>query len=267
VELDQFLNEYFKTIKEVNDFHFKYLVENGFIFPKINYLELSRFLETATNFLLDIDPNLLEGVGEKLYQDIKSLYEFYGSFKKKVKYSEIVFYKEYLENLERYVRLKKRYEELKKAIENYNDTIKFSEEKLKFIGEKDPNYKKLKKQLVDAIYELSKHREEFSKVRDSLKELEKSESLKFFPKFNELKKIHLKKLEKILNVKIFYFDKLLWYRARQSVLVRKFFERSHIEGDFSTKTFIKYYLKNIDMKKAKNSEWIFYLNNLLKVLD
>ena len=41
--LEEFFDNYFKLIKEVNDFHFEYLVSNKFKFPKANYLELKRF--------------------------------------------------------------------------------------------------------------------------------------------------------------------------------------------------------------------------------
>ncbi|GAB6045843.1 hypothetical protein JCM11957_14410 [Caminibacter profundus] len=79
--------------------------------------------------------------------------------------------------------------------------------------------------------------------------------------------MHLKKLEKIINVKLYYFDKLLWYNASKSNLIVEFFNKSNINGDFSTKTFIKYFLKNIDMSKSHNSDWLIYLQKILKVVE
>jgi hypothetical protein len=97
--------------------------------------------------------------------------------------------------------------------------------------------------------------------------IEKREEMRFFPEFNKLKEINLKKLEKIINTKLYYFEKILWFNASKSPLVIKFFNDSHIEGNFSTKTFIKDFLKNIDISKSSNSKWYLYLQKMLKVAE
>jgi len=267
MELDSFLEDYFKLIKKVNEFHFQYLIQNKFKFPKTNYLELKNFIDTAKNFLLDLDEHLLGNLGEKLNQDIESLYSFYKNFKNKTKYVEVIFYQEYLEKLERYKSLKEEYEKLQKSIEEYNNNIISNEEKLKTIPQDTPLYKKIKKSYVDSIYEYSKQKDKFYELKKEIESIEKTEELRFFPKFNKLKKHHLLKLEKILNSKLYYFDKLLWYQASHSKNVIDFFKKANIQGDFSTKTFINYQLKNIDISKSHNSEWIMYLKKISKVIE
>ncbi len=267
MQLEEFLNDYFKEIKEVGDFHFNYLISHKFKFPKTNYIELKRFIDTAVNFLKNIDKKILEGLAGKLYGDINVLYDFYKNFEKKSQYAELVFYNEYLENMEKYKSLKEEYESLKKSIEKYTATISISEEKLKSMPSTDPGYKKLKKMYVDAIHELSKKRDRFQEVKEELANIEKKEELQFFPKFNKYKEMYLKKLEKVINVKLFYFEKLLWYNASRSRPIVKFFDEAGIEGDFSTKTFIRYFLRNIDMSKSRNSDWLNYLQKILKVVE
>jgi len=127
--------------------------------------------------------------------------------------------------------------------------------------------KKIKKVYVDSIYELSKKGDRFYEAKKLMEEIERKEELQFFPRFNKLREMHLKKLEKIINVKLYYFDKLLWYNASKSNLIVEFFNKSNIDGDFSTKTFIKYFLKNIDMSKSHNSDWLIYLQKILKVVE
>jgi hypothetical protein len=265
--LEEFLDNYFDLIKKVNNFHWEYLTTNKFRFPKANYIELKKFIDTATNFLSDIDKNILEGLAGKLYQDVNSLYNFYNDFYKKSKYTEYVFYREYLETIEKYKKLNEKVHNLKKSMEEYNLTIQTTEEQLKKISEKDPNYKKIKKTYVDSIYELSKIKDEYYEAKNEMTKIEKREEMCFFPEFNKLKEINLKKLEKIINTKLFYFEKILWFNASKSPLVVKFFNDSNIEGDFSTKTFIKYFLKNIDISKSSNSEWYLYLQKMLKVAE
>jgi len=267
VKLQEFLDEYFALIKKVNNFHWNFLIENQFVFPKNNYMDLKRFIDTATNFLRDIDDKLLVGLTGKLYQDIDSLYTYYKKFKNETQYIEVVFYKNYLDSLEEYREVKEKVEKLKSKIEEYSDLISKSEEELKYITEKDPSYKKTKKIYVDSIYELSKCKDEFYENKGKMEEIKKREEDKFFPEFKKLREMHLKKLEKIINVKLFYFEKLLWFNAQNSELIVKFFTTSHIEGDFSTKTFIQYFLKNIDESKSNNSEWLSYLKQMLKVIE
>jgi len=265
--LSEFLDNYFNNIKKVNEFHWNYLTTNHFKFPQNNYIELKRFIDTATNFLSDIDKDILSNLAGKLYQDINSLYEYYNEFYKKSKYSEYIFHKEYLETIEKYKKLKDEVEKSQKSMEEYNNIIQSSEEQLKEMSKDDLAYKKIKKRYVDAIYEFSKVKEEFYKVKKDMVEIEKSEQTKFFPEFNKLKEHNLKKLKKIINVKLYYFEKILWFNASKSPAVIKFFDDSNIEGDFSTKTFIKYFLKNIDVSKSSNSEWLGYLQKMLRVVE
>ena len=267
MKLQEFLDEYFNLIKRVNDFHWNFLIENKFVFPKNNYIELKRFIDTATNFLRDIDDKILKGLAGKLYQDMDSLYKFYTQFSKESQYSEVIFYKNYLDTLDEYREVKEKVEKLKDKIEEYTELISKSEEQLKHITQEDSSYKKIKKVYVDSIYELSKCKDEFYENKRKMETIKKREEVKFFPEFKKLRDIHLKKLEKIINVKLFYFEKLLWFNAQNSELIVKFFTTSHIEGDFSTKTFIEYFLKNIDEAKSNNSEWLSYLKQMLKVIE
>jgi len=265
--LDEFLDDYFRELKKVNEFHWAYLVTHNFKFPKSDYIELKKFIDTATNFLSEIDRNIISKLTGKLYQDINSLHKYYNEFSKKSKYTEYVFSKEYLESIERYKKLKDEVDLAQKTMEDYNSIIKATEEQLKIMSDSDLSYKRMKKKYVDAIYELSKIKEDFYKAKKSMVEIEKAEQLKFFPEFNKLKSHNLKKLQKIINVKLYYFEKLLWFNASKSPAIIKFFDESQIEGDFSTKTFIKYFLKSIDVSKSSNSEWITYLQKMLRVVE
>ena len=271
--INTFITEYFKEINDVNRFHFDFLIRNRFQFPKVDYLKLKKFIDNVTHFLQDIDDRLLDPLGAKLYNDIDSLYKFYNEMKKKTEFSEVVFYREYLETLQEYKSLKEKYETLKIKIDELNTVISKTEEQLGRYREPPKEkealaeYKRLKRKNVDSIYEYSKLKDEYSQIKKSLKAVEETEKLKFFDKFEQEKKKSFLKMEKIINCKLFYYDRLLWYRAKNSREINKFFENSHIDGDFSTKTFIKYFLKNIDSSKAKNKEWIVYLTEILKVVE
>jgi hypothetical protein len=272
-EIDIFLESFFQEIKDVSEFHLNYLRKNSFVFPDVDYIQLKRFMDTATNNLYNLEPHLLSGLLGKLYQDIKSLYEYYQKFKSQVKIPQIIFHKQYLSRINLYKELSTKLQVATENMEQFRSTMESTENELKMYKEapKDTEllnkYKNLKKRNVDAIYYFSEYKDEFIDIKSKLVEFEKNEELEFFPKFKDLKDKYLSSLENILNSKMFYFNKLLWYEAQKSETITRFFEESNIDGDYSTKTFIKYYLKNIDISKANNSEWLTYLNKILKVLD
>jgi hypothetical protein len=74
-------------------------------------------------------------------------------------------------------------------------------------------------------------------------------------------------LREIIQTKSYYLDKLLWELAADSQTIAKFFRQARIEGDYSTKTFISYYLRNIDINKSSTSDWHNYLREALKVFE
>ena len=53
-----------------------------------------------------------------------------------------------------------------------------------------------------------------------------------------------------LNVLAYRFDKELWRSAKRSKPVQKFFTEARIEGLYSSKTYMKYYISKLDIKKA-----------------
>jgi DNA repair exonuclease SbcCD ATPase subunit len=263
----EFIEKYFAKLKEVNDFHLSMIDGYGFKRPRINYILLKRFIDNAISFLSKIDDKLLNGLLLKMFRDVKSLFEYYQQVKEKTKYPEVIFYQEYLENLPEYKELKDEYETQKALLEELNSKIQRYEDQLKRLNKDDEQYRKTNRMYVDALHKYSKIKDEFNNVKNRLKIYEEAQRSKFFSEFEKVRNQELQKLEDILNVKLYYFDKLLWDKAKKSYDIVKFFESANIDGDFSTKTFIKYFLKNIDTTKSKNKEWFDYLKRILRIVE
>ncbi len=267
MSIDEFLEEYFKLIEKVNEFHWEYLTTNKFIFPKNDYFQLKHFIDTAVNFLLDIEPNLFDNLSSKLFNDIQSLYQFYNQFHKKSEYHKLVFYNEFLNQIENYKKLKQEFENTKNKMKKHYSIIEEKESLLNKIDSKDTQYKTIKKDYVDALYYYSKEKENYYALKEEIETIENRYKDEFKNNFIKLRDKNLLKLKKIISTKLFYFDSLLWYRAYQFESIMIFKEKSNIEGELSTKTFIKYFIKNIDIEKSQNSQWYNYLQTILKVID
>ena len=70
-------------------------------------------------------------------------------------------------------------------------------------------------------------------------------------------------LEKIIIIKTYYLEQTLWFKAKESQAIENFFETARIKVDYSTKTFIQYYLKNINVGQSKSDGWHAYLQECL----
>lgn len=273
LNVDEFLYNYYNETAKVTSFHLEYLNRNSFAKPSIDYFKLKRFIDTATNNLYSMDPTLLSGLLGKLYQDIKALYEYYATFVKTVKVPSMIFYKDYLNKIEYYKKMRIESENLQEKMEHFKEMMDQSTMKLKTykaVPKKEDEiqiYKSIKKQNVDSIYYFGEYREKYVKLKSELLSFEKKEEKKFLPRFTELKDRYTNELETIINTKYYYFDKLLWFEAQKSLIIQQFFDEADINGDYSTKTFISYYLKNIDVSKANDSEWINYLQSIVKSLE
>ncbi|NPA10845.1 MAG: hypothetical protein GXO62_01215 [Epsilonproteobacteria bacterium] len=267
----EFFKHFFAEPLDVIAHHKRQIQAYNLIEPKINYIDLFKFLTSAANFLYEIDFDVISGLPTKMYKDIEALIEYYKKIKKLN--PSHVFYNIYLPSLPEYKKLVDTIESLEKNISKYETIQKSAENELsKFpqVPKKEEDlkvYKSLKKKQVDAIYYVGKYKEDLEKAKEALNELEKKEEQKFFSKFDEFKNMITEELRKIINTKLYYFDKLIWYNASKSAKVNKFFKNSNIKGDINSKTFLKYQLQHIDEAKTLNSDWISYLKSLIKVIE
>ena len=54
------------------------------------------------------------------------------------------------------------------------------------------------------------------------------------------------------------FDRQLWEAAEKSLAIRSFFKSANVEDDFSSITFLKYYIKGLDKAKFNNEHKLLY---------
>ena len=257
--MEKFLANRFNNDLEVIEFHTNFLKNNRFKKPKIDYLKLYKFLINAVNFLKDIDPDFLETIGYKMYEDVTSLMFFKNKWhKKRVNYYK--YFQEYLNTIPSWKEKSKKLEDIKKNMADLQKIIKTTEIYLK--AHKDD--KAAKKKNVDAIYEYSLLKDEFEKLKDELGDREKNLEKNFRKIFDYFSEDIIKNLNYILNIKLFYFSLLIFNHANNSYLINKFALKSGVE--LSMRSMIEYFIKNYEISE-NNLEWVNYLKDILKEIN
>lgn len=227
--VDDFLDDFFNDEYEVVRFNINFLEDNNFTYQtKIDYMKLNRFLATAINTIKSTDNQIIDPLIVKFYKDIVYLNDFYKSFIIKSKHTDTVL-KKFIKSVGGAEGI---YARAERAINKGKNS-------------RAPKPEELKEILVEA-------KDKFSKEFESKRDYYKSE------------------LKKIINTKTFYFDKTLWSGARRSRAIIDFFKKSSMddkEDELSTKTFIKKFLKTIDISHSKDPEWHSYLQKVVKIMD
>lgn len=254
--MENFLLDRFSKDLDVVSFHKNFLKRNGFKEPKLNYLKIYRFLINAVNFLKDIDPDFLDAIGNKMYEDVTSLAYFMKEWeKKKLNYHK--YFQEYLNTLPDFKKRARRYKDIKEKMASLQKVIKSTEVYLKSHSDD----KKAKREYVDAVYEYSLLKDEFEKLKDELENKEQELEKRFKKIFEEFSNSIIDSLKKILNTKLFYFSALVFAHAKNSYLINKFAIRSGV--DLSMKSMVEYFIRNYEVS-GKNIEWVNYLKEVLK---
>lgn len=267
--IDEFLERFYNTLQE----H----LEKGEFFRKLDYLKMKRFLFTAYHNLVEMDHTISQGRVIKPYKKLLTIQKLYDELVNFIKKPmKLIFDKLFLSKQNEYQTIIEAIANLKSEIDYttgrtqvlYGALERIKKDLSNAKNQEKENleniYKKNNKEYVDLLYELSKLREKLIK----LEKIKKNFENEHFNTFSELFKNKSEKLVKeildLLNSISYEFDTILWDEAKNSEVVRKFFKEAKIEGSFSSKTYLKYYLKSL--ADASNQE-INSLKELLTYLE
>ena len=276
-DVDDFLIIFFAQTKKIIDFENSKIKEYELIEPNIDYTRVRRFLISAINNLKSIDNKLVNGLLLKLYKDEESLYEAYVDYQSRNRITSIIFERYFLSNISTYIDINNKLKLAKSKedeAEKLSKTLDHKLIKLKIDKQDNPTkdndldqeIKITNKRLADAYSNRDKYRKQATQLTQELNYFKETIWSIFKEKYEKTKEYYFKQWRKIINIKCYYLDKLLWFEASKSTMVQKFFLNADISGNYDIKTFIQYYLKNIDSQKSKNPEWHNYLHSVLQVL-
>jgi len=245
---------------------------------RLDFIRMNRFLTTAYNNLIEIDHSFENYELAEIKQQLLDAYDTYREFKAKTNYIQHAYEQVFLSKQLRYKELRAKLELNKAQIAKLNENTKNREEEIKEKSKRlaamqpqSEEYiylfneiKLLKRAMVDAIHEVAKLTEENRLYIDSLDNFYKMYYDKFKESFGEFVETHDALLRKIQDVLAYKFDAMMWKKANHSKPIQNFFAQAGITDEFSAITYLKYYLKTLDVSKLnqQNQELVDLLHYL-----
>jgi len=143
---------------------------------------------------------------------------------------------------------------LTKQIEDFKEQLKFDSKKgSKEAEETEKKLKEVNKKHVDRVHAIASLKERLDELEEKIiafkaKYKEEFQSV-FLSKSDQISK----DLTQSIDYAAYNFDREMWRCAKQSKPIREFFENSKIDGLFSAKTYLEYYLKGVDKTVASEN--------------
>lgn len=249
---------------------------------EMEFLKMKRFLFTAYNNLTELDSQFADQKLIKLQRELLGLQKQYELFAHKIKYPiEYAYEKVFLSKQTTYQKGIQSLEYLRSQVQTFStrekpllEKIREKEQQLAAMGKdkKSKAYinservlKSLRKRYVDLLTYVSRLRDNAKKLSENLDEFKREHHGTFIDQYEPTSRSLDSRIQQILNKKAYEFDGVLWERAKKCKAIRQFFMDSGIEGTYSSKTFLKYYINSLD--ESKMSQEHKSLLELLKYLE
>ena len=264
VPVNTCVEQYFKKIDEDIDKRTGY--KNAAY--RLDYLKMRRFLFTMYNNLIELDMHFITPRIKTMRDDLIQMSSVYDDFRSKATYPEIAFEKVFLSRQDEYQLVKHdaelahaEYSRLVGAEERLSEMLEEKEEVLERTLRSSPiferleeEHKELKSDYVDTVHMMATLDEAYRHDTELMMAFEQQYKETFFRIFDKASKQYRKQIVHILDAQAYLFDEQLWMQAQKSKIIQSFFEEAHIEGDYSSKTFLKYYLNSLDPEKISEEQ-------------
>jgi len=251
---------------------------------QLDYFLVKRFLMTAYNDLKGLDRSLHNNAEIiKILEEISQLQKAYRTIEARLDTPKLAFEMIFLRSQPEYLRFIRHKEHclshismLSKIEESLFPDIQAREEELKLIPKNDvkqrevleKELKSMRRNYVDTIHENAELFEELSTMEDLKAVYIQKYSEDFLSQFLKVGGKHLETLKSILNYRAYDLDKLIWAHAEKSKVIREFLSSASIEGEYSTLTFLRYYLKTLNRDKLNvEQKELFKLEEYLECQD
>lgn len=275
--VDKCIQDYFADIEDVVSSKFDGNMEGR----TLDYQKMKRFLTTAYHHLIERDPDFTDEKFNLLKLELSNLGNSQSTLSSMSKHPQTKFEKVFLSRQPDFMNIQKKFLTNQKNIDSLSITLKSLEHT---INEKDKMLKNMKSGTSEYEYvemTLKNTKRKYADVLDTvanLKEINKHiRDLKdrFFKEHFQTFMAIFEGKSKVLNERMLYivnraayeFDTYMWQKARKSSSIKQFFIEAQIDGTFSSKTFLKYFINTLDLGKlnTNNQELVKLLRYLESV--
>lgn len=274
LSVEESIEHYFKkTLNELTTFDGMARVK------KIDFSVMKTFLYTAYNNFKDIDPAFEDDQLKTAKANLEFATKMQNDLNKRMGYAieahyENIFLKQQIPYMELYNRaedIKKKMEDTRTELGILTAQMTDLKEKMKTIPKKSEAYmqvtqdvKRMNGKHTDRVHNLREMMDEIGEVTEEKDEFWKAHIETFKDQFSERGDQIKEDVKDVLDVLAYKFDKQLWVRAKKSRNIREFFAQSRVHGLFSSKTYLEYYVNNLDIKivSEHNKKLIRYLNEI-----
>ncbi|MBE0496997.1 MAG: response regulator [Campylobacterales bacterium] len=245
-------------------------------YERLDYIRMRRFLTTAYHNLLDLDPKFVNNELISFYEYVGDIYRLYKGFVKKISIPKIAYEEIFLGAQTEYVWRKAKLESNRGEISTQKGVIKNLANEIERVKQKilkepkekvafETEYKRYNRMYVDALHRAATLRDENIFLLRELKSFEEMYYGDFASQFAHFSRERKEQILRLLDGYSYYFDKKMWDCAESSRSIREFFRKANVQEEFSSKTYLKYYLKGLD--ELKMSELHRELKTLLSYLE
>jgi len=245
----------------------------------LDFLPMQRFLNTAYNNLKDIDSTFTDAYLIELRNDLIALEKIYKKFSQKNTVPEVAYENIFLEQQMFYQKNKEKMllnsseistlevttKSLERHIQSLEKEIDNSRLNKSFLEVKINDLKRHKRYYVDSLHKNGNLKQENTLLKESIDSFANKHKDEFINIYQKEAKAYDKFIIEQLNGYSYEYDKVMWERAEKSSAIRSFFKKSNIEDDYSSRTFLKYFIKSLDSGKFSKEHQ--RLNDLLEYLD
>lgn len=271
------------SIEESIDHYFKHVLVRMSSFDnkdrynrKMDFVVMKQFLFTAFNNFREMDA----AFEDKEFKEVKKIFldaiKLKQDIKKRIFHAmevlfEIVFLRYQIPYMEMYIefeKLKKEQEDLRAAQGIYSRQMDEAKEEMKKYKESTEAYKKhegdwkrLNGKQVDVVHKIREAGDRIAHLDEKMSEFKAEHYDSFCSIFKEKSEDIQKDIDSALNILAYRFDKQIWRRAKKSKQIKEYYYQSGIRGLFSSKTYLEYFVGNLDKKAASlsNKKIIDYL--------
>ena len=260
ISVEECLEYYFQTLIEPIEERMHYYEMR----KTLDYRLMRRFLETAFKSLKELDNAFFSKDLLDLKKDLVYTNSLYEEFRKKTSLPEQLYEQIFLRKQEEYKKTKEKTDRNTLEIgslDTYCKTIssKINDAKalIEGLNTNSPDYKKysselktLKTREADYLHKLFNLKEETAHLKLVVKTFERTHLRDFKEVLEEYVNELTPEFLSVINSQAYVYDKELWKKARESKHIKKYFENTNITGTLSSRTYLKYFIKNIDRNKA-----------------